>query len=66
MYRLGILGPISGVCQRSNRRDELGNLATGVSIEAARRMSYETADNLLKALQGTVNPETLANPEILE
>ena len=49
-----------------NQKIILSPHSAGVSIEAARRMSYETADNLLKALQGSVNPETLANPEILE
>ena len=37
----------------------------GVSIEAARRMSFETADNLVRALTGEVDPARLANPEIL-
>lgn len=40
--------------------------SAGVSIEAARRMSFETADNLVKALAGEVDPARLANPEILD
>ena len=39
--------------------------SAGVSIEAARRMSHETASNLIQALEGNVNPETLANPEMV-
>ena len=39
--------------------------SAGVSVEAARRMSFETADNLIKALEGEVHVETLANPEVL-
>jgi len=38
--------------------------SAGVSIEAATRMSFETADNLLAALRGEVRTEALANPEI--
>lgn len=38
--------------------------SAGVSIEAATRMSYETADNLLAALRGEVRTEALANPEV--
>lgn len=36
--------------------------SAGVSIEAARRMSFETADNLLAALDGDVRTAALANP----
>ena len=39
--------------------------SAGVSVEAARRMSFETASNLVSALSGKVDPATLANPEIL-
>ncbi len=39
--------------------------SAGVSIEAARRMSTETATNLVTALSGDINPATLANPEVL-
>ena len=39
--------------------------SAGVSVEAAKRMSFETADNLIQALEGKLNPEALANPEIL-
>ena len=39
--------------------------SAGVSIEAARRMSTETATNLVAALSGDINPATLANPEVL-
>ena len=50
----------------ANKKIYLSPHSAGVSIEAARRMSYETADNLINALQGSINPATLANPEILE
>ena len=36
--------------------------SAGVSIEAARRMSHETADNLRAALDGYVRTAALANP----
>ena len=39
--------------------------SAGVSVEAARRMSFETADNLVHALRGEVREPALANPEIL-
>ena len=39
--------------------------SAGVSVEAARRMSFETADNLVHALRGKVREPALANPEIL-
>ncbi len=39
--------------------------SAGVSIEAARRMSHETATNLVGALEGKVDPATLANPVVL-
>lgn len=39
--------------------------SAGVSIEAARRMSFETADNLIAALENRFNPNALANPEIV-
>ena len=39
--------------------------SAGVSIEAAQRMSRETAENLLGALGGNLDPATLANPEVL-
>ena len=39
--------------------------SAGVSVEAATRMSFETADNLLAALTGQVRAEALANPEVL-
>ena len=39
--------------------------SAGVSKEAATRMSFETADNLLAALRGDVRVEALANPEII-
>lgn len=38
--------------------------SAGVSVEAAQRMSFETADNLLAALTGEVRQNALANPEI--
>ncbi len=38
--------------------------SAGVSVEAATRMSFETADNLLAALRGEIRTEALANPEI--
>ena len=37
--------------------------SAGVSVEAAQRMSYETADNLLAALDGEVRMNAVANPE---
>lgn len=40
--------------------------SAGVSVEAATRMSFETADNLLAALQGDVRVEALANPSALD
>ena len=39
--------------------------SAGVSVEAATRMSFETADNLLAALRGDVRVEALANPEVV-
>lgn len=39
--------------------------SAGVSIEAATRMSFETADNLIAALRGEVRTEALANPGFL-
>lgn len=39
--------------------------SAGVSVEAARRMSLETAHNLLAALGGELPVEALANPEIV-
>jgi D-3-phosphoglycerate dehydrogenase len=39
--------------------------SAGVSVEAARRMSFETATNLVDALEGNVNPDAMANPEML-
>ena len=39
--------------------------SAGVSVEAARRMSLETANNLVGALTGEINPATLANPEVV-
>jgi len=38
--------------------------SAGVSIEAAKRMSLETAENLIAALENRLDPLTLANPEI--
>ena len=38
--------------------------SAGVSVEAARRMSRETATNLVSALEGNVEIDALANPEI--
>ncbi|MEM7078617.1 MAG: hydroxyacid dehydrogenase [Pseudomonadota bacterium] len=38
--------------------------SAGVSVEAAQRMSRETADNLIAALEGDVRVAALANPEI--
>ena len=40
--------------------------SAGVSVEAARRMSFETADNLVSALQGEVRKHALANPEVAD
>lgn len=40
--------------------------SAGVSIEAATRMSFETADNLLAALEGDVRYEALANPDVID
>ena len=39
--------------------------SAGVSVEAATRMSRETAENLLAALDGTLNPAAVANPVVL-
>ena len=39
--------------------------SAGVSVEAARRMSSETADNLIAALSGDVRVAALANPEVV-
>ena len=39
--------------------------SAGVSVEAATRMSRETAENLLAALDGTLNPVAVANPVVL-
>ncbi|MAI41563.1 MAG: hypothetical protein CMP95_03810 [Gammaproteobacteria bacterium] len=58
--------PLSSHPFLANKKIYLSPHSAGVSIEAARRMSYETADNLINALQGSINPATLANPEILE
>jgi D-3-phosphoglycerate dehydrogenase len=38
--------------------------SAGVSVEAARRMSFETADNLVAALENRLNPDALANPAV--
>jgi D-3-phosphoglycerate dehydrogenase len=40
--------------------------SAGVSIEAARRMSFETATNLVAALEGRADPAAYANPEVLQ
>ena len=40
--------------------------SAGVSVEAAQRMSLETANNLVGALTGEINPATLANPEVVD
>ena len=37
--------------------------SAGVSVEAAQRMSFETADNLLAALAGDIRLNAVANPE---
>ncbi len=50
----------------SNNKMLLSPHSAGVSIEAARRMSFEAATNLVNALEGKVDPATLANPEIVE
>ena len=39
--------------------------SAGVSIEAAQRMSRETAENLIAALTGDVRVPALANPEVV-
>ncbi len=39
--------------------------SAGVSVEAARRMSRETAQNLLAALDGSLDPAAVANPVVL-
>lgn len=39
--------------------------SAGVSIEAARRMSFETATNLVAALEGRADPAAYANPEVM-
>ena len=39
--------------------------SAGVSVEAANRMSRETATRLIEALQGNVDVAALANPEIV-
>jgi D-3-phosphoglycerate dehydrogenase len=49
----------------SDSRVILSPHSAGVSVEAARRMSFETADNLLAALHGDVRVKALANPEVL-
>ena len=48
-----------------DQRVYLSPHSAGVSVEAATRMSFETADNLLAALAGEVRAPALANPEIL-
>lgn len=50
----------------SNDKMYLSPHSAGVSVEAAKRMSFETADNLLAALQGDVRREALANPGVLD
>ncbi len=40
--------------------------SAGVSIEAAKRMSFETADNLIAAIEGRLNPAAVANPAVLD
>jgi D-3-phosphoglycerate dehydrogenase / 2-oxoglutarate reductase len=49
----------------ANQRIFLSPHSAGVSVEAARRMSFETADNLIAALENRYNPDALANPEIV-
>ena len=39
--------------------------SAGVSIEAATRMSFETADNLIAVLENRLNPDAVANPIVL-
>ena len=46
----------------SSDRVYLSPHSAGVSVEAARRMSFETADNLVNALKGNIREEALANP----
>ena len=41
------------------------NLQTGVSREAAVRMAVESADNVLAALAGRLDPAVVVNPEVL-
>jgi len=48
----------------SNQKMLLSPHSAGVSVEAATRMSFETADNLIAALKGEVRTEALANPSI--
>jgi len=48
----------------SDDRIFLSPHSAGVSIEAARRMSFEAASNLVNALEGRVDKKTLANPEV--
>lgn len=49
----------------ADQRMILSPHSAGVSVEAATRMSFETADNLLAALAGEVRVEALANPQIV-
>lgn len=44
----------------------LSTHSAGVSVEAAKRMSCEAADNLVAALENRLDHEVLANPEIFK
>jgi D-3-phosphoglycerate dehydrogenase len=57
--------PVQGNPLLSNEKVILSPHSAGVSIEAARRMSFETATNLIAALEDEADPAALANPEIL-